>query len=125
MSTQNDKSTRLPGISIAGMEMDVQHAAALLRAAEEGCREIEALLERMLALSVQSSSGDDVDRRKLEEEFQMLKSEIDRIADSTNYKGIRLLDGNLSANPSADGTVKWPEVPRRVVYPKGALNVLK
>ncbi|MCG4525413.1 flagellin, partial [[Ruminococcus] gnavus] len=40
--------------------------------------------------------ADEVDRENLQKEISSLKDEIDRIADSTNFNGINLLDGSLS-----------------------------
>ncbi len=52
----------------------------------------------MTTLAEQSANGtydNDVDRQQLQKEVEALKSEIDRVADSTNYNGLKLLDGSL------------------------------
>ena len=61
--------------------------------------EVHSMLNRMVELADQSANGtyaDEVDRENLQKEISSLKDEIDRIADSTNFNGINLLDGSLS-----------------------------
>jgi len=56
------------------------------------------MLNRMTTLAEQSANGtydNDVDRTQLQKEVDALKTEINRIADSTNFNGIKLLDGSL------------------------------
>ena len=62
------------------------------------------MLNRMVDLATQSANGtyqDEVDREAITNEFEQLKSEINRIADSSNFNGIKLLDGSLDANGGA------------------------
>lgn len=56
------------------------------------------ILQRMKALSTQANSalGED-SSKKLNQEFQNLTQELDRIATSTNFGGKRLIDGSLYA----------------------------
>ncbi|MEG1819921.1 MAG: flagellin [Oscillospiraceae bacterium] len=73
-------------------------AISLVQTAEGGLQETHSILQRMRELAVQSSNGtykNDVDREALNKEMTALKSEIDRIAGSTNFNGINLLDGSL------------------------------
>ena len=59
------------------------------------------MLSRMYELAEQSANGtfeDGTDRKQLQKEVNQLKDEIDRIADSANFNGIKLLDGSMSAN---------------------------
>lgn len=73
-------------------------AISLVQTAEGGMQETHSILQRMRELAVQSSNGtyqDTVDREALNKEMSSLKSEIDRIAKSTNFNGISLLDGSL------------------------------
>ena len=60
----------------------------------------------MVYLAEQSSNGtyqDEVDREAITNEFEQLKSEINRIADSSNFNGIKLLDGSLGADVKVAG----------------------
>ena len=68
---------------------------SLIQTAEGG---LNSILQRMRELAVQSANGtyqDDTDREAIQLEVDALKSEIDRIASSTEYNGMKLLDGSL------------------------------
>ncbi len=74
---------------------------SLVQTAEGALTEVHSMLNRMTELATQSANGtydNDVDRKNLQEEIKSLKSEIDRISESTNYNGINLLDGSLSSS---------------------------
>jgi flagellin len=73
-------------------------AQALLDTAEGAHIEIEAVLQRMRELAVQSvnDTNNSTDRAALDAEVTELKAEIDRIKDSTTWAGIKLLDGTHS-----------------------------
>lgn len=71
---------------------------SLIQTAEGGLNETHSILQRMRELAVQSANGtyqDDTNREAIQLEVDALKSEIDRIASSTEYNGIKLLDGSL------------------------------
>lgn len=77
-----------------------QDAISLVQTAEGGLQEVHSMLNRMQELATKSSNGtytDDVDRKALQDEVSALKDEINRIADSTNFNGINLLDGSMGA----------------------------
>jgi flagellin len=62
--------------------------------------EIHTILTRMRELSQQASTGilATSDRAALNQEFQDLKSEITRISDTTEFNGLKLLNGDLSGS---------------------------
>lgn len=71
---------------------------SLIQTAEGGLNETHSILQRMRELAVQSANGtyqDDTDREAIQLEVDALKSEINRIASSTEYNGMKLLDGSL------------------------------
>ena len=72
-------------------------AISLIQTAEGGLQETEDILQRMRELSVQSANGTytDEDREQIQFEVDALKSEIDRISQSTEYNEMKLLDGSL------------------------------
>lgn len=77
---------------------------SLIQTAEGGLNETHSILQRMRELAVQSANGtyqDDTDREAIQLEVDALKSEIDRIASSTEYNGMKLLDGSLGQSTSA------------------------
>ena len=74
---------------------------SLVQTAEGALTEVHDMLNRMYELAEQSANGtfeDSTDRSQLQKEVKQLKDEINRIADSANFNGIKLLDGSMSAN---------------------------
>ena len=74
---------------------------SLVQTAEGALTEVHDMLNRMYELAEQSANGtfeDGTDRKQLQKEVDQLKSEINRIADSANFTGIKLLDGSMSAS---------------------------
>ncbi|MCQ4936622.1 flagellin [Anaerotignum propionicum] len=86
---------------IKGLETATKNAndgISLVQTAEGALTEVHSMLNRMVELATQSANGtydNEVDRKNLQKEVESLKSEIDRIAESTNYNGINLLDGSM------------------------------
>ncbi len=68
---------------------------SLIQVAEGGLEEIQNILIRLRELGVQAASDTigPQERRYLNEEYQALKEEIDRIANVTEFNGTVLLDG--------------------------------
>jgi flagellin len=69
---------------------------SLVQTAEGGLVETTNMLVRLRELAVQSASDTigNTERGFLDKEYQALKSEIDRIANSTEFNGTRLLVGS-------------------------------
>jgi len=70
---------------------------AVVQTAEGGMNEVSNILIRLRELSVQAASDTlgDNERAFLDTEVQQLKSEVDRIAESTNFNGAKLLNGEI------------------------------
>jgi flagellin len=84
-------------------ERNANDAVSLIQTAEGALNEINGLLTRMRELAVQSSTGGTLttsDRSALDQEFQALESEIDRIVNVTKYNGQELLNGAISTGVS-------------------------
>ena len=80
---------------------NVKDGVSLVKTAEGALQEVHDMLNRMDSLATQSANGtydDGVDRLNLQKEVNALRSEIDRIADSSNFNGKKLLDGSLDGN---------------------------
>lgn len=79
-------------------------AISLIQTAEGGLQETEDILQRMRELSVQSANGTytDEDREQIQFEVDALKGEIDRIAESTEFNEMKLLDGSLGGGESVN-----------------------
>ena len=83
---------------------NVKDGISLVKTAEGAMQEVQDMLNRMVSLATQSANGtyqDAVDRENLQAEVDQLRSEINRIADSANFNGIKLLDGSLAEKVAA------------------------
>ena len=87
---------------------NVKDGISLVKTAEGAMQEIQDMLNRMDYLATQSANGtyqDEVDREALQKEVNQLKDEINRIADSANFNGIKLLDGTWDVD-GKDAAIK-------------------
>ena len=87
---------------------NVKDGVSLVKTAEGAMQEIQDMLNRMDYLATQSANGtydNEVDRAALQKEVDQLKSEINRIADSANFNGIKLLDGSLDTSVKTTGDI--------------------
>ncbi|MCX7813794.1 MAG: flagellin [Pseudothermotoga sp.] len=93
---------------IKGLNMAVknaQDAISLIQTAEGALTEVHSILQRMRELAVQAASdtNTDVDRYQIQAELDQLRAEIDRIARTTEFNTLKLLDGKIeSFRPQAD-----------------------
>jgi flagellin len=86
---------------------NAQDAQGMINTAEGAHKEVENILQRMRELAVQSANDTNStsDRTALQAEMTQLTQEIDRIASTTTWAGISLLNGGASAgsvNATAD-----------------------
>ena len=94
---------------ITGLETAQKNAKdgiSLVQTAEGALTEVHDMLNRMVELADQSANGTydvETDRANLQKEVEQLKSEINRIADSANFNGIKLLDGSMDAEGIGGG----------------------
>ena len=77
---------------------NAQDGISCVQTAEGALNEIHDMLQRMNELAVQSANGTNMstDRGYLDAEVQQLKSEIDRVKDSTTFNEQNLLDGSFT-----------------------------
>jgi len=92
-------STRMDS-QIRGLNMAVKNAndaISVTQTAEGAMDEVTNILQRMRELSVQSTNDTNSaeDRKFLNLEVQQLSQEIDRIANTTQFNGINVLDGSF------------------------------
>ena len=88
---------------VTGLNQAVRNgndAIAMLQTADGAMEEVGNMLQRMRELGVQGGTGtlSSTDRTALNTEFVALRTEIDRIADNTQWNGDNLLDGSAGAN---------------------------
>jgi flagellin len=78
-------------------------AISLTQTAEGALSETNNIVTRMRELAVQASSEgtmDATERGYLDQEFQLLESELNRIVAVTEFNGTKLIDGSLSTGTS-------------------------
>jgi len=72
---------------------------SVIQTAEGALSEMTGIVQRMRELSVQAANEgtmDTTERGYLDQEFQLLESELDRIVNVTEYNGQKLVDGSIS-----------------------------
>ena len=119
---------------IRGMDQAARNAndgISLAQTAEGAMGEIGNNLQRIRELAVQSANATNSsdDRAALQKEVDQLLSEIDRVADTTNFNGTKLLNGDASsfvfqvgANAGDTITVNTP-VDANIAALGGTINV--
>ncbi len=91
---------------IKGLETasaNAQDGISLIQTAEGNLNEVHDMLNRMVELSTKSANGTytATERQALQDEVDQLLDEIDRISQSANFNGTRLLDGTMGLNQDA------------------------
>src|ERR671937_2550248 len=83
-------------------QRNAQDGISLIQTAEGALNETHSILQRMRELTVEAANDTlaDSDRTAIKSEISQLGSEIDRIANSTQFNGKNLLDGSLTATKS-------------------------
>jgi len=94
--SENLKS-KIRSYSVA--ERNTNNAISMANTAESGLNQISGIVIRMRELAVQSANGDltSTDRGYLDTEFQLLKDEITRLAETTEFNGKELLAGTATS----------------------------
>ncbi len=99
--------------SLAQASRNANDGISLVQVGEGALNEVSNILTRLRELAIQAANGatSNADKNTIKEEFDSLVNEINRIAQSTEFNGIRLLDGSAStvmfqvginANPGVD-----------------------
>jgi flagellin len=89
------ESLRSQTRSMVVAERNANSGISMVNTAESGLGEVSDMLVRMRELAVQASNGsmNTNDRANIDTEFQQLTSEIDRVANTTEFNGTELLSG--------------------------------
>ena len=100
--------------SLKQASRNTNDAISVIQTAEGALGEINGVLTRMRELAVQSANGGTMtstERGYIDQEFQLLESELNRIVGVTEFNGQKLIDGQLSGgvdfqvgmnNPTSD-----------------------
>ena len=105
---------------IRGMAVAIRNAndgISLAQTAESAMGEVTNMLQRMRELAVQSANGTvSADNRSaMQVEFSQLTNEIDNVAKTTNFNGIKLLDGSTKQVNLQTGTNAGDQVAIQLV----------
>lgn len=92
-------------------ESNAQDGVSLIQTAESGLAIIDEKLIRMQELAEQSATGTYTSSQRMimQSEFTLMASEIDRIANSTDFNGIKLLDGSIDSTSTWTNASGWQE----------------
>ena len=84
--------------SLTQAKRNANDGISLAQTTEGALNEGNSILIRMRELAIQAGNGtvSTSDAKTLDEEFQILKEEINRIGLSTEFNGLRLLDGSAT-----------------------------
>ncbi len=95
LAISEDFKAKIRGLNQA--KRNANDGVSLAQTADGALKEIGGMLNRMRELAVQSATGtvNATQRGYLDDEFGQLRSEIDRLAATTEFNGINLIDGNL------------------------------
>ena len=87
--------------SLSNIKQSINNAVSLLQTADSGMQEVGHIVNRMkeIALSGASTTVDDRDRRYLFVEYEALLDEMNRIAETTEFNGIPILNGDSEKTP--------------------------
>ena len=85
---------------IRGMKQAVRNTedgVSFVQVAEGSLQEMHSMLHRMRELAIQASNGiySDADRTQIQVEVTQLVEEVDRIAGTTEFNKMKMLDGSL------------------------------
>ena len=86
---------------------NADQSMSVLQIMDGATQNIESILDRMKGLAAQSASDtvDSTARTKIDNEFNSLSDELDRIVNTTKFQGANLLDGTYGSKTVTAGTV--------------------
>lgn len=79
--------------------LNASQGSSLLAVADGALSQISEILQRQKAIATQAGSGSlgATERGFLDQEFQNLSAEIDRISSTTNFNGVKLINGGMGS----------------------------
>ena len=91
--------------ALRAADINTKSGSATLQIVDGALSQISDILGRMEALASQAASGQlsSVERGYLDGEFNLMRDEINRISESTNFNGLPLLGGQTEIIPNAIG----------------------
>lgn len=97
--------SQVNGLNVAAR--NAQDGISVIQTAEGGLTQVHSILQRVRDLAVQAGndSNNTDSRSAISAEVTQLVDELERISDTTNFNGIKLLDG--SAGTAGDGKLSF------------------
>eukprot|EP00998_Keelungia_sp_KM082_P003071 NODE_137_length_2530_cov_67.810653_g133_i0.p1 GENE.NODE_137_length_2530_cov_67.810653_g133_i0~~NODE_137_length_2530_cov_67.810653_g133_i0.p1 ORF type:complete len:518 (-),score=-6.88 NODE_137_length_2530_cov_67.810653_g133_i0:854-2407(-) len=97
LQISNRLTSQINGLNVA--VRNANDGISMAQTAEGALQESTNILQRMRDLSIQAANATNttVDRKAIQEEVVQLKSELNRIADTTTFGGQKLLDGSFGS----------------------------
>ncbi len=85
---------------------NAEDGISLIQTAEGALNESHSILQRMRQLAVQAANGTetDDDRGNIQDEIEQLQDELDRIAETTEFNTMKLLDGSFDGIATTNTT---------------------
>lgn len=85
--------------SLTQAKRNANDGVSLIQTAEGSLNETHAMLNRMRELAIQARNGtvNSTQRSYINNEFQQLKSEIDRVSNTAEFNGLNILNGDQAA----------------------------
>ena len=85
---------------------NAQDGISLIQTAEGALTEVHDMLNRMYELANKAANGtyESSNRAEIQKEIDQLSSEIDRISETANFNGIKLLDGTMGRTVTGTAT---------------------
>jgi flagellin len=103
LSVSEQLRTQVRGLAMGNR--NIQDGVALVNIAEGALVEVSDILQRMRELSIEAANDTLTSRERsyVQIEIDNLKTEVDRIANGTQYNSMKLLNGNATSPWSAGG----------------------
>ena len=89
---------------------NAKDANGLIKTAEGALQEVQDMLNRMVYLAEQSANGtydDEIDRNALQDEVESLVAEINRIGETANFNGKKLLNGEMGMGKAGGAAMQF------------------
>ena len=85
---------------------NAEDGISMIQTAEGALNESHSILQRMRQLAVQAANGTetDNDRDNIQDEIEQLQDELDRIAETTEFNTMKLLDGTFDGTNTSTTT---------------------
>lgn len=109
-------------------ENNILDGVGLIHTAEGAMQEIHSMLQRSYQLSIAASNGtySEMNRKCMQEELDQLLTEIDRVAEYTEFNGIPVLQGSRASGVSgmsgSGGVSELTKLPAWVLNPDNSFG---